>query len=59
MRGVFMPPQAAERAARIIRNIEAQFVGDGRHFIQEDNPEAIGRGIVDWYRRQGTNAGER
>jgi hypothetical protein len=25
--------------------------GYGRHFIQEDNPEAIGRGIVDWYRR--------
>ena len=21
------------------------------HFIQEDNPEAIGRGIVDWHRR--------
>ena len=48
---VFMPPKAAEWAARNFRNIETQFVGYGRHFIQEDNPEAIGRGIVDWYRR--------
>jgi len=53
--GAIMPPQAAEWAARNFRNIETQFVGYGRHFIQEDNPEAIGRGIVDWYRRLETN----
>ena len=53
--GVIMPPQAAEWAARNFRNIETQFVGYGLHFIQEDNPEAIGRGIVDWYRRLETN----
>jgi hypothetical protein len=23
-------------------------VGYGMHYIQEDNPEAIGRNIVDW-----------
>ena len=49
--GVFMPPKAASWAAKNFRNIETQFVGRGRHFIQEDNPEAIGRGIVDWHRR--------
>ena len=59
MRGVFMPPQAAEWAAWNFRNIEAQFVGYGHHFIQEDNPEAIGCGIVVWYRRLETNARER
>ena len=53
--GAIMPPKAAEWAARNFRNIETQFVGYGRHFIQEDNPEAIGRGIVDWYRRLKTN----
>ncbi|MCH8151893.1 MAG: haloalkane dehalogenase [Planctomycetes bacterium] len=53
--GAIMPPQAAEWAARNFRNIETQFVGYGRHYIQEDNPEAIGRGIVDWYRRLETN----
>ncbi len=25
--------------------------GISSHYIQEDNPEAIGRGIADWYRR--------
>ncbi len=52
--GALMPPRAAEWAAWNFRNIETQFVGYGRHFIQEDNPEAIGRGIVDWYRRLDT-----
>lgn len=53
--GAIMPPQAAEWAALNFRNIETQFVGYGLHFIQEDNPEAIGRGIVDWYRRLETD----
>lgn len=49
--GVLIPPKAAEWAAQNYRNIETQFVGYGLHYIQEDNPEAIGRGIVDWHRR--------
>lgn len=47
-----IPPKAADWLAKNYRNIETQFIGYGRHFIQEDNPEAIGRGIVDWHRRQ-------
>ncbi len=50
--GAIVPPQAAEWMANNYRNIETQFVGYGAHYLQEDNPEAIGRGIVDWYRRQ-------
>jgi haloalkane dehalogenase len=50
--GVMIPPKAADWMANNYRNIETQFIGYGRHFIQEDNPEAIGRGIVDWHRRQ-------
>ncbi|MFV2090925.1 MAG: cupin domain-containing protein, partial [Pseudomonadales bacterium] len=49
--GVIVPPAAAAWMAENYRNIETQFVGYGAHYIQEDNPEAIGRGIVDWYRR--------
>lgn len=49
--GATIPPSAAEWMAVNYANIETQFVGYGRHFIQEDNPEPIGRGIVDWYRR--------
>jgi len=50
--GAIIPPTAAAWMAEHYRNIETQFVGYGTHYIQEDNPEAIGRGIVDWYRRQ-------
>ena len=53
--GLIMPPRTADWAARNFRNIETQFVGYGRHFIQEDNPEAIGPGILDRYRRLETN----
>jgi haloalkane dehalogenase len=49
--GVLVPPSAADWMADNYRNLETQFVGYGAHYIQEDNPEAIGRGIRDWYRR--------
>lgn len=49
--GAIIPPQVVGFAAQQFPNIETQFVGYGLHFIQEDNPEAIGRGIADWYRR--------
>ena len=33
------------------KNYETVYVGLGLHFIQEDQPEAIGRAVSDWYRR--------
>lgn len=50
--GAIIPPTAAAWMAEHYRNIETQFIGYGTHYVQEDNPEAIGRGIADWYRRQ-------
>lgn len=49
--GAIISPTTAEWMARHYPNLETQFVGYGAHYIQEDNPEAIGRGIADWYRR--------
>ena len=34
-----------------IKDIETAFVGQGLHFIQEDQPDAIGKAIQDWMRR--------
>ncbi len=34
-----------------IKNIETAYVGQGMHFIQEDQPKAIGSAISDWLRR--------
>ena len=37
------------------RNIQTAFVKTGRHFIQEDQPEMIGRTVADRRRRIGQN----
>ena len=36
-----------------VPNLETRFVGPGTHFIQEDHPDLIGKGIADWLRRTG------
>ena len=49
--GVLVPPQAVPFYTNLIGNLETAFVGQGLHFIQEDQPGAIGRAIADWLRR--------
>jgi len=49
--GALVPPPAADWMQANYRNLEAVFVGYGTHYIQEDNPESIGRNIVNWYNR--------
>jgi len=34
-----------------MQNLETAFVGVALHFVQEDQPVAVGRAIADWYRR--------
>ena len=34
-----------------VSNIQTQFIGAGLHYVQEDQPEMIGRTIADWRRR--------
>ncbi len=46
--GAIYPPAAAAWAAETYRNIDVRFIGYGFHFVQEDEPEAIGRHIADW-----------
>ncbi len=43
----------AEAMVETVENIQTTFVGAGRHYIQEDQPEMIGRSIADWRRRIG------
>lgn len=49
--GALGGPAAAEWMRDNYRNVEIDFVGYGAHYIQEDNPQAIGRGILEWHRR--------
>lgn len=50
--GAFGGPEVAAYFAQNLKNIETRYVGPGYHFIQEDHPHTIGRGLADWLRRQ-------
>ena len=50
--GALVSPEEAMWMQEHYRNLEAVFVGTGAHYIQEDQPEAIGRNILSWYLRQ-------
>jgi len=50
--GVIGPPAAMDWYKAKIRHIETAYVGQGLHFVQEDQPDAIGRAIDDWLRRK-------
>jgi len=47
--GALMPPEAARWMQANFRNCQARFAGYGSHFVQEDEPEAIGRHVADWF----------
>lgn len=49
--GALNPPETAEYWAARAKNIETVYIGAGLHYVQEDQPYAIGRAISDWYRR--------
>ena len=49
--GALNPPEAAEYWSEHAKNIETVYIGAGLHYVQEDQPFAIGRAISDWYRR--------
>ena len=49
--GVVVPPKAVGWYVNKIQKLETAFLGQGLHFIQEDQPEAIGRALADWMRR--------
>ncbi len=49
--GAANPAAVVDWTAEHMKNIETVFVGAGIHFIQEDQPESIGRALADWLRR--------
>ena len=49
--GALNPPEVVDWWAERATNIETVYIGAGIHFVQEDQPYAIGRAISDWYRR--------
>lgn len=49
--GVLIPPHDVPWFQQTIKNLETAYIGQGFHFVQEDQPVAIGRAINDWMRR--------
>jgi haloalkane dehalogenase len=49
--GALNPEPVAQALAAEIKNLQSAYVGSGIHYIQEDQPEMIGRTIADWRRR--------
>ena len=49
--GAVLPPSAVPWYKKKIKNLETAYIGQGLHFIQEDQPESIGRALNDWMRR--------
>jgi haloalkane dehalogenase len=41
----------ADYYVKNVKNIETHYLGPGRHYLQEDHPESIGRAVHDWRRR--------
>jgi hypothetical protein len=52
-----MSPVSA-RLRHELQNIEDVCLGNGRHFLQEDDPHDIGALIADWYRRLPDSSGK-
>ena len=51
--GAINSPQVLDYLVANVSNLETRFVGRGTHFLQEDHPDLIGSGVVDWLRRTG------
>lgn len=49
--GAVIPEFAAQWIKQNLTNIEAIYLGEGGHFIQEQYPQEIGKGLADWLTR--------
>jgi len=50
--GAIVTPDSVSEYISMIDDLETVFIGQGFHFLQEDQPEAIGLAISDWMRRE-------
>jgi haloalkane dehalogenase len=46
--GALIPLPVAQHLGDTLQNIHVENIGSGLHFLQEDQPHAIGNGLADW-----------
>jgi haloalkane dehalogenase len=54
--GALVTPDFAEKFANGLQNCRVIHIGPGLHYLQEDNPEAIGSAVHEWLKELGTPA---
>jgi haloalkane dehalogenase len=54
--GAVAPAPVVEAIKAMVPGLESISIGPGRHFVQEDNPQAIGEGLARWLARQAQQA---
>ncbi len=47
--GLIITPEAAIFFDQALKNVTTTYIGNGLHFVQEDQPQAIGAAIATWY----------
>ena len=47
--GIIINKKTVKYCQKHIRNLQTKYIGEGLHFIQEDQPEAIGDALREWY----------
>jgi haloalkane dehalogenase len=48
--GAVIPAKKVERIKKEMKNLDDVYIGKGKHYLQEDHPDAIGEAIVEWYK---------
>ena len=49
--GVLVSPQTVEWCRQNLKNLKTVDIGQGLHYLQEDNPHLIGKELAAWYRK--------
>ena len=49
--GALITPEAVEWCRQNLKSLDTVDIGQGLHFLQEDNPHLIGSELASWYRR--------
>jgi len=52
--GALIKPLVAEALEQARPNLESVYIGDEKHYVHEDQPDAIGRALSDWSERVAT-----
>ena len=50
--GAMIDGPAVEWCHRHLTNLETHCIGEGKHFLQEDHPHAIGQYLEQWYKKK-------